>query len=106
MEAKQQETLKTGTTTVGIVCNDGLVIAADRRVTAGPFIVNKKFSKVDLIADNLILTMAGSVSDVQLLIKVVKAQLKLKKIRTNIEPSVKEAAHYLGGMVYSNIRKF
>lgn len=102
---KEEIRLQTGTTTLAIVCNDGLVFAADRRVTAGPLIVNKKFTKIDQIADNMLMTMAGSVSDVQLLIKLVKAQTKLRKIRTG-SISVKEAAHYLSGLVYSNIRKF
>ncbi len=103
---KEETRLQTGTTTLAIVCSDGLVFAADRRVTAGPLIVNKKFTKIEQVSDNMLMTMAGSVSDVQLLIKLVKAQIKLRKIRTTMVPSVREAAHSLAGMVYSNIRKF
>ncbi len=103
---KEETRLQTGTTTLAIVCSDGLVFAADRRVTAGPLIVNKKFTKIEQVSDTMLMTMAGSVSDVQLLIKLVKAQIKLRKIRTTMVPSVKEAAHSLAGMVYSNIRKF
>jgi len=49
--------------------------------------------------------MAGTVSDAQLLCKLAKAELNLKKIRSGRDPSVKEAANLLSGMVYSNIRK-
>ena len=36
--------VKKGTTTVGIVCKDGIVLAADRRATAGYMISSKKFA--------------------------------------------------------------
>lgn len=98
------EKLKKGTTTVGIVCKDGIVLAADKRATAG-FVVNKKAQKVFQIADNMAITMAGLVSDAQLLTKLIKAELKLKDIQTNRKSTVKEAANLLGGMLYSNLRK-
>lgn len=102
---KEDTGLKTGTTTLAMMCSDGLVFAADRRVTAGPLIVNKKFTKIEQVSDTMLMTMAGSVSDVQLLIKLVKAQIKLRKMRMTTIPSVKEAAHFLAGLVYNNIRR-
>lgn len=101
----KNETLSTGTTTVGIVCPDGIVLGADRRATAGNFIANKKAKKVFAITPYMAITTAGSVSDVQLLIKLIKAELKLKLLRTNREPNVKETANLLSGMIYANIRK-
>jgi len=53
----------------------------------------------------MIITMAGTVSDAQLLAKLVKAELQLKKMRTGRESTVKESANLLAGMVYANIRK-
>tara|TARA_Y100000310_G_C20633046_1_gene789655 strand:+ start:270 stop:899 length:630 start_codon:yes stop_codon:yes gene_type:complete len=97
--------LKTGTTTVGIVCKDGIVIGADKRATAGNLIVDKRAEKVHLINDNVAVTIAGTVSDAQLLIKLIRAELKLKEIRTNKFPSMKEAANLLGGLLFSNIRR-
>ena len=44
-----ETTLKTGTTTLGIVCKDGLVLAADRRATAGHMIVDKKAEKLHIM---------------------------------------------------------
>ncbi|MBI4148897.1 hypothetical protein HY491_00465, partial [Candidatus Woesearchaeota archaeon] len=44
-------------------------------------------------------------SDAQLLSKLIKAELKLKELRTGRKAAVKEAANLLGGMVYANIRK-
>lgn len=99
------EQLKTGTTTVIVVCKDGIVLGADRRATAGNFIVNKDTTKIHAISDYMALTMAGTVSDVQLIIKFVKAQLRLKKVRSGRDLTVKETANLLAGIVYDNIRK-
>jgi len=100
-----EEQLKTGTTTVGIVCKDGIVLAADKRATAGNMIVDKRADKVHVISDDFAVTIAGVVSDAQLLIKLVKAELKLKEVRTGKKTSAKEAANLLGGLLYSNIRR-
>lgn len=97
--------LKTGTTTVGIVCKDGVILGADKRATADNLIVDKRCKKIHLLTEKIALTMAGSVSDVQLLIKLARAELKLKELRALQEPSVKEAVGLLSGMVYNNIRK-
>ena len=97
--------LKTGTTTVGILCKDGVVLAADKRATAGTMIVDKKADKVHILNDDFAVTWAGTVSDAQLVTKLFKAELKLKDIRTNIKPSAKEAANLLGGLLYSSIRR-
>ena len=101
----KDEQLKTGTTTVGLVCKDGIVLAADMRATAGNLIVNRRTDKVLTITENMAVTMAGTVSDAQLVVKLIKAELALLKIRTGRKPTVKEAGNLLAGMVYSNIRK-
>ncbi|MBS3171990.1 proteasome subunit beta [Candidatus Woesearchaeota archaeon] len=105
MEENIQDAVKKGTTTVGIVCKDGIVLAADKRASAGYMIANKKMDKIHSINDNMAVTMAGLVSDAQLIVKLVRAELRLKKIRTNEEPTVKETANLLGNILYQNIRK-
>ena len=97
--------MKTGTTTMGLVCKDGLVLAADKRATSGYLISWKKFDKIIQITDNVAVTVAGTVSDVQLLVKYLKAELRLKDIRTSRETTVKEASNLLANFVYNNIRK-
>jgi proteasome beta subunit len=96
-----------GTTTLGIICKDGIVLAADKRATlAGRIISNKDVDKVVQISDNMAFTTAGLVSDIQLITKLIKAELRLRKVRTSEETSVKEAANLLGNITYQNIRKF
>ena len=68
-------------------------------------IVDKRAEKVHILSDNFAATIAGSVSEAQLLIKLIRAELKLKEVRTNKAPSAKEAANLLGGMLYSSLRR-
>jgi proteasome beta subunit len=97
---------KTGTTTVALVCKDGAVLCADKRVTSGYLVAYKKYEKIIQITENIAVTVAGTVSDVQLLTKLLKAELKLKDLRTNRQAVVKEAVNLLSSMVYNNIRKY
>ncbi len=105
MSNENNTTMSTGTTTLALVCKEGLVLAADKRATAGYMIANKKTEKIQQIADTMVITMAGTVSDAQLLTKLIRAELQLKKIRTGRENTVKEAANLLANMVYGNIRR-
>jgi proteasome beta subunit len=102
-ENKEIKPLK-GTTTIGITCKDGIILAADKRATAG-FVVNKKEKKIHAITDSMAVAMAGLVSDAQLLIKLIKAELKLKDLQTGRYSNVREAANLLAGMLYANIRR-
>ncbi|UCD20609.1 MAG: proteasome subunit beta [archaeon] len=108
MEPIDEKVIKSGTTTLGLVCKDGVVLAADKRATAGypPIISSRDVEKVFPITDNIAVTIAGNVSDIQLVIKMVKAELRLKKIRTKKEPTVKEISSLLTMISYENIRKF
>ena len=99
--------VRKGTTTVGIVCKDGIILAADKRATAaGRIILNKSVDKVVKLTDDLVVTTAGNVSDIQLLTKLIKAEITLKTIRTGKKPIVKEVANLLGTITYQNIRRF
>ncbi len=106
MELKDR-ILETGTTVVGVVLKNALIIGADKRATAGGmFIAHKKFDKIFFITDKIVVATAGNVSDVQLLLKIVQAELKLKSIRSKAEINVKQAANLLATLTYENIRKF
>jgi proteasome beta subunit len=95
---------KTGTTTVGIVTKDGIVIAADKRATAGGMIADKNVTKVIPVNERMILTIAGVVSDAQLLVKYIKAEIKIKDLKTGMPSSVKAAANLLASFNYSGLR--
>ncbi|MFA5887630.1 MAG: proteasome subunit beta [Candidatus Nanoarchaeia archaeon] len=100
-----QDMVAHGTTTVGIVCKDGIILAADRRASAGYFVADKKAEKIQKISDYMAITTAGLVSDTQLFTRIIRAQLKLLKIRKGKEPSVEEASNLLASLAYVNIRR-
>ncbi len=100
-----EEQIKKGTTTLGIVCKDGIVLAADRRSSMG-YLIADQSEKVLQIADFMAVTTAGLVSDIQLITKLIRAELELKLLRTGKEVSVKEAANLLANILYVNIRRF
>ncbi len=97
--------LKTGTTIIGIVCKDGIVMASDRQSTAGTIVMNKNSEKTKKINDYLLFSGTGMVSDIQRTSKLLGAELKLKELRAKSRPTVKQAAHLLSAMVYSQIRQ-
>ncbi len=97
--------LKTGTTILGIVCKDGIVMAADRKVTAGNLVMSKKEKKVVQVNNYLVSSWTGGAADAQRLGKVITAELKLKELRSKSRPTVKEAANLVGAITYSSIRE-
>jgi len=96
--------LKTGTTILGIVCKDGVVMAADRQVTAGNIVISKHEKKVFPILDYLIVGGTGYAVDIQRVPKILGAELKLKELRSKSRPSVKQAASLLAQLNYSGSR--
>ena len=97
--------MKSGTSIVGIVCKDGVVIGADRRATAGGQIVMSKNSlKAVKINEYIAVAGTGVSSDIDLSQRVFAAELKLKELQTKRRPSVQEAASLFGMMTYRNIR--
>ena len=83
--------LTTGTNLVGIVCKDGVVMAGDRKTTAGGQIVmNKNKQKVCQLNDYLIISGTGTSSDIDLSKKLITAQLKLKELKDTQRPTVKK----------------
>ncbi|MEX0920921.1 MAG: proteasome subunit beta [Candidatus Pacearchaeota archaeon] len=97
--------LKTGTTILGIVCKDGVVMASDRQITAGNLVLGKNFAKTVPINDYLMVSFTGMVSDAQRVPKLLAAELKLKELRSKSRPSVKQAASLLSGINYQGIRQ-
>ena len=87
-----QKEVETGTTTVGIVAKEGVVLAADRRATAGTMIAHKRTRKVYKLDTNLGLTTAGLVGDLQQRIRdlpEVDTAAKLRALVGRVEQAMK-----------------
>ncbi|MGI0100239.1 MAG: proteasome subunit beta [Candidatus Micrarchaeaceae archaeon] len=91
-----------GTTTVGIVCSDGVIIGADTRATMGTFISTPDIRKVHKIDGNLGMTIAGAVGDAQELIRIIKAQNEIYKMNENRSMSPKSAASLFSIILQNN----
>ena len=102
MDQSERDRYLKGTTTVGIVCADGVVIGADTRATAGTFIASTEVRKVWRIDNNLGMTIAGAVGDAQELIRVLKAQNEIYKMNENKSMSPKSASSLLSIILQQN----
>ncbi|SFM22831.1 archaeal proteasome endopeptidase complex subunit beta [Methanolobus profundi] len=88
-----------GTTTVGIVCNDGVVLATEQRATMGNFIASKTAKKVYKIDDRVAMTIAGSVGDAQQIVRVMSVESKLYKMRRKEPMTIKGLTTLLSNML-------
>ena len=86
------EAVKTGTSTIGITFDGGVVVGADHRATMGHFIANKSVQKLFRIADNMALTTAGLVGHAQSLARTLAAELRLYELKQGNLMTVKGAA--------------
>ena len=88
---------KTGTTTIGIVTTDGVVIATDRRASlGGKFVSNKNVVKVEEIQPQTAMTLVGSVGGAQDFIKQLRAEASLYEARRREQMPVSSLANLAG----------
>lgn len=97
-----EERLLKGTTTIGLVCKDGVVLATERRATAGNLIANKMTQKLFKIDTNLGITVAGLVGDAQVLARYLKAEVALYRLRRGAPLTAEGAATLLANILNGN----
>ncbi|KAA0000802.1 MAG: archaeal proteasome endopeptidase complex subunit beta [Thermoplasmata archaeon] len=95
---------KKGTTTLGLVCKDGIVAAAEHRATMGTMIAHKVAKKIFKIDEHLLLTTAGLVGDAQILARFLKVEAELYKLEREEKMPVRGAAILMANIL--NQRKF
>ena len=89
-----------GTTTVGVVCKDGVALATDTRVTMGYFVAHKRGKKVYRLDDHLAITIAGVVADAQNVVDILKANVSLFKITNGRPIPVSATARLAANMLF------
>lgn len=92
---------KTGTTTVGLRATDGVVLATDRRASAGRMVASKTVKKVEEIHPTGALTIAGSVSAAQSLLRSLRAEVSLYEVRRGEEMSMTALSTLAGNFLRS-----
>ncbi len=93
------EHAKKGTTTLGIVCKDGVVLASERRATMGTLIAHKSTKKLFKLDDNIGLTTAGLVGDLQTLARYITAEVELYKLKRGVPMPVGSCATLLANIL-------
>jgi proteasome beta subunit len=89
-----------GATVVGISYNDGVILAADKRVSFGNFVVNKHIKKTFSVTDHVGAACAGMVADMQVLVRQVEALAKIRKLETRREVAPNSIAKLMSVIMF------
>jgi len=90
-----------GATTVGVVCVDGVILASEKRVTYGGFIMSRGGKKVFKVTDRIGVACAGLVGDMQVLAREMEAQSKLFSMDVGRRISVRAASKLMANILFN-----
>jgi proteasome beta subunit len=78
-----------GATAVGITYDNGVLLASEKRVSYGNFVVNKNTKKTFAVTDHVGAACAGMVADMQVLVRQVSALSKIRRLETrrDVQPN-------------------
>ncbi len=93
--------LRHGTTTIAILCRDGVIMATDTRATTGYFVAHKHVKKVFPLDDHLAMTISGVVADAQTLLDILRANARLYKLRVGRPMPVNAIARLAANVLFS-----
>lgn len=71
-----------GATAVGVTFDKGVVLASEKRIALGTYIVSKGTKKTFRITDHVGAACAGMVADMQILIRQIESLAKIKALET------------------------
>src|SRR6266498_30722 len=89
-----------GATAIGITCSDGIVLAVEKRVSYGNFVVNKTTKKVFSITPSVAAACAGMVADMQVLVRQVAALSKIRRLETRREVATNSVAKLMSVIMF------
>jgi proteasome beta subunit len=90
-----------GTTTIGVVCKEGVILASDTRVTMGFYVAHKHGKKIYRIDDHLAMTISGSVADAQRTVDILKVNAQLYRLNIGRPLPVNSAARLIANLLFS-----
>lgn len=94
------------TTTVGLVAGDYVVLAADKRATAGAAIAHKQVKKILKINNRAALTISGLVADAQFLVENARYYMKSYEAATGKPLKISGLASYLSLLLSAYLRVY
>ena len=86
---------------VGLVCSDGVVLAAEKRVSWGRMVMSRSGKKVFQITPTMGLAFAGLVSDMQALTREATAYSNLYRLENNRPISVRSMAKLISNILFN-----
>ncbi|MEM2896763.1 MAG: archaeal proteasome endopeptidase complex subunit beta [Candidatus Bathyarchaeia archaeon] len=89
-----------GATTIGLVCKDGVILASERRVSYGYFVMSRTAKKVFKITNNLGAACAGLIGDMQILARELAAYINLYLYERGMPATVRSAAKLMGNLLF------
>jgi len=90
-----------GATTIGLVCHDGVILASEKRVSYGNFVISKGGKKVFKLTDRIGAACAGLVSDMQVLVRDVEANANLFSMDVGRSISVRAASKLMSNILFN-----
>ncbi len=100
-ETQKLEMLKTGTTTIGITIENGVILATESQATAGFFVATKTAQKLFDINQYCGVTIAGGVADCQYVVSQAQALSRLLAIQHEELPTVSYMANVLRNILFN-----
>ena len=89
-----------GATAVGMVCQDGVVFASERRIAYGNLLVSKSTKKTFKITPKVGATCAGLVADMQILSLQISALAKIRRMEIRRDVPANSVAKMMSNMMY------
>ncbi|MEM2389358.1 MAG: proteasome subunit beta, partial [Ignisphaera sp.] len=94
------ERLTIGATAIGIKAVDGIVVAAEKRISYGGYVVSRVGKKVFKIGDRMVIAAAGLFADMQTLSRVLSAEVMYRELLLSSKMRVRAAAKLLSAILY------
>jgi proteasome beta subunit len=97
-----KELILKGTTTIGITCKEGVILASDTRVTMGFFVAHHKGKKIYKIDDHIAMTISGNVADAQRTVEILRVNAQLYRLNTARPMPLSSAARLIANLLFSS----
>ncbi|MCR4368690.1 MAG: proteasome subunit beta [archaeon] len=94
--------IKTGTTTVGLIYDKGVVLAADMRASMGHIAYDEESEKIYDINGVVGVTNAGNVGDSLTIIRFLKSHAKVYELERNQKMTARAATTYISNILNGN----
>lgn len=95
------ERLTIGATAIGIKAAEGVVVAAEKRISYGGYVVSRVGKKIFRIGDRMVIAAAGLFADMQTLSRVLSAEVMYRELLLSSKMRVRAAAKLLSAILYS-----